>query len=56
MRLIVFSGAGAKAFVSGADISEFEDMRADAQAAADYAKIAEAARCGITSLRSRRSR
>ena len=28
VRLVVFSGAGEKAFVSGADISQFEDMRA----------------------------
>ena len=28
VRLVVFSGAGDKAFVSGADISQFEDLRA----------------------------
>jgi hypothetical protein len=31
VRLVVFSGAGEKAFVSGADISQFEDMRAAAR-------------------------
>ena len=34
VRLVVFSGAGDKAFVSGADISQFEDQRA-AKAAVD---------------------
>ena len=28
IRLVVFMGAGEKAFVSGADISQFEDQRA----------------------------
>ena len=28
VRMVVFSGEGEKAFVSGADISQFEDMRA----------------------------
>jgi enoyl-CoA hydratase len=32
VRLVVFSGAGEKAFVSGADISQFEDMRAAREA------------------------
>jgi enoyl-CoA hydratase/carnithine racemase len=44
IRVIVVSGAGGKAFVSGADISEFKEKRANEQAAAEYAKISEAAR------------
>jgi enoyl-CoA hydratase/carnithine racemase len=44
VRVIVVSGAGGKAFVSGADISEFKEKRADEEAAAAYAKISESAR------------
>ncbi len=32
VRVIVLAGAGDKAFVSGADISKFEDERANAEA------------------------
>ena len=38
------TGAGGKAFVSGADISEFKEKRNSAEAAAEYAKISEAGR------------
>ncbi len=44
IRVIVVTGAGGKAFVSGADISEFKEKRANEQAAAEYSKISEAAR------------
>src|SRR5207244_10502276 len=44
IRVIVLSGAGGKAFVSGADISEFKEKRANEEAAAAYAKISESAR------------
>jgi enoyl-CoA hydratase/carnithine racemase len=44
IRVIVVSGAGGKAFVSGADISEFKEKRASQEAAAAYAKISETAR------------
>jgi enoyl-CoA hydratase len=44
IRVIVVSGAGGRAFVSGADISEFKDKRASEEAAAAYAKISEGAR------------
>lgn len=47
IRLIVFSGAGEKAFVSGADISQFEDLRAAREAVARYELMAEAALTGI---------
>jgi len=36
VRVIVVTGAGGKAFVSGADISKFEDERATAEAVAHY--------------------
>ena len=42
VRLVVFSGAGDKAFVSGADITQFEDMRAAREAVTHYEKMAEA--------------
>ncbi len=41
VRIVVFSGAGGKAFVSGADISQFEDMRAAREAVARYESMAE---------------
>jgi enoyl-CoA hydratase len=44
VRVIVLTGAGGKAFVSGADISEFKERRASEEAAAAYAKISESAR------------
>ena len=43
VRLVVFSGAGDKAFVSGADISQFEDKRAAREAVSSYESMAEAA-------------
>lgn len=47
IRLVVFSGAGKKAFVSGADISQFEDMRAAREAVARYEAMAETALMAI---------
>jgi enoyl-CoA hydratase len=44
VRVIVVSGAGGKAFVSGADISEFKEKRANEDAAAAYSRISEASR------------
>src|SRR5918911_3842549 len=44
VRVIVVTGAGGKAFVSGADISEFKEKRASQEAAEAYAKISESAR------------
>jgi len=38
IRVIVLSGAGGKAFVSGADISKFEDERASADAVKQYSE------------------
>jgi enoyl-CoA hydratase len=47
VRMVVFSGEGEKAFVSGADISQFEDMRAAKEAVKKYELMAEAALQGI---------
>jgi len=47
VRIVVFSGAGEKAFASGADISQFEDMRAAREAVAYYEKMAETTLMGI---------
>jgi enoyl-CoA hydratase len=44
VRVIVVSGAGGRAFVSGADISEFKEKRASEEAVAAYGKISEGAR------------
>ncbi|MEK9721937.1 MAG: enoyl-CoA hydratase-related protein [Rhodospirillaceae bacterium] len=38
VRCIVIRGAGDRAFAAGADISEFPDVRADSQQAAEYGK------------------
>ena len=40
VRVIIMRGAGNKAFVSGADISEFDEKRANAAQRAHYGKIA----------------
>ena len=47
VRVVVFSGAGDKAFVSGADISQFEDQRAAREAVAHYEALAEDALLAI---------
>jgi enoyl-CoA hydratase/carnithine racemase len=43
VRAIVLRGAGAQAFVSGADISEFEEKRSSAETTAAYDRAASAA-------------
>ena len=40
VRVVVVSGAGGKAFVSGADISEFGDKRTSVEARAEYDRVA----------------
>ncbi|HVF62891.1 MAG TPA: enoyl-CoA hydratase [Casimicrobiaceae bacterium] len=47
VRVVVFSGEGGKAFVSGADISQFEDLRAAKEAVKRYEQVAESALQGI---------
>ncbi len=44
VRMVVMKGAGEKAFVSGADISQFEKNRSSAEQAAEYARVSEEAR------------
>ncbi len=44
VRVLVLSGAGDKAFVSGADISQFEKNRADADAQVEYDRLTSAGR------------
>ena len=43
VRAVVLAGAGDKAFVSGADISQFESQRSSPEAVQHYEEIAEAA-------------
>ena len=47
VRMIVFSGEGGKSFISGADISQFEDQRAQKEAVKHYELMAEGALTGI---------
>jgi enoyl-CoA hydratase/carnithine racemase len=44
VRVVIMTGAGGKAFVSGADISQFEKTRHNAAASEDYAKRSAAQR------------
>ncbi len=43
VRVVVMAGAGEKAFVSGADISEFEKRRSDPESIAAFNRVSEAA-------------
>jgi enoyl-CoA hydratase len=51
VRVVVMRGAGDKAFVSGADISQFEDKRKNAEQEALYSKANEAGRRAFDALR-----
>jgi enoyl-CoA hydratase len=48
IRVVVVTGAGDKAFVSGADISEFEKARSTPEQVAYYDKIGETANARLT--------
>lgn len=50
VRVVVMRGAGGKAFVSGADISEFEQHRADASQKQRYDDIAAQGHAGLAAL------
>jgi enoyl-CoA hydratase/carnithine racemase len=39
VRVVILTGAGSKAFVSGADISQFEQLRANASAQQEYDRL-----------------
>jgi len=50
VRLVVIHGAGGQAFASGADISEFEQQRANAEQKERYGAVAAAGRAGLAGL------
>ncbi len=50
IRVVVMKGAGDKAFVSGADISQFEKQRNNAETAAKFAAAADGARQSMMGL------
>lgn len=50
IRVVVMQGDGDKAFVSGADISQFEKNRSDAAAAAAYSAVSDGARAALNAL------
>ncbi|MBT6272813.1 MAG: enoyl-CoA hydratase [Chromatiales bacterium] len=50
VHVVVMNGAGGKAFVSGADISEFAERRNNAEAAAQYTRISESARARLANF------
>jgi enoyl-CoA hydratase/carnithine racemase len=50
VRVVVFTGAGGRAFVSGADISQFEAERNDATAEARYSKASAAANAAMAGI------
>src|ERR1700704_617721 len=47
IRVVVLSGAGGKAFISGADISEFEEKRSSRENISEYNRIAGQANAAI---------
>jgi len=47
VRVVVLAGAGDKAFVSGADISQFEKQRSGAEAVQHYERVAETAQARL---------
>ena len=51
VRCVVLQGAGDKAFVSGADISQFEKNRANADAQAEYDRLTSAGRAKLAGFR-----
>ena len=50
VRVVVLRGAGGKAFVSGADISQFEDQRKNAEQQEVYTRMHEAARARMNAM------
>jgi enoyl-CoA hydratase len=50
VRVLVLTGAGTKAFVSGADISQFDSQRADAAAQRDYDALTGAGRARLAAF------
>ena len=50
VRVVVLTGAGDKAFVSGADISQFEKNRANADAQVEYDRLTSAGRTKLATF------
>jgi len=50
VKVVVLTGAGSKAFVSGADISEFNQLRADADAQQEYDRQTSGGRAKLASF------
>jgi enoyl-CoA hydratase/carnithine racemase len=50
IRVIVMHGAGEKSFVSGADISQFDAMRATPEQQAEYERVSQAMQTRLTTL------
>jgi enoyl-CoA hydratase/carnithine racemase len=50
VRVVVLTGAGDKAFVSGADISQFEQQRANANAQLEYDRLTSAGRAKLAAF------
>lgn len=50
VRTVVMTGAGTKAFVSGADISQFEQTRADGNAQLEYDRLTGAGRARLAAF------
>ena len=50
IRAVVMTGAGQKAFVSGADISQFEQQRADGNAQLEYDRLTSAGRARLAAF------
>jgi enoyl-CoA hydratase len=50
VRVVVMRGAGGKSFAAGADISEFEQHRANAAQKDNYARIASGGQKGLANL------
>jgi len=51
IRVVVLRGAGDKAFISGADISQFEKQRSSPETVAEYDRIAELANAKLGEIR-----
>jgi enoyl-CoA hydratase/carnithine racemase len=50
VRVVVLTGAGSKAFVSGADISQFEKNRKDAAAQVEYERLTKSGRAKLATF------
>ncbi|HLH77162.1 MAG TPA: enoyl-CoA hydratase [Candidatus Binataceae bacterium] len=50
LRVVILTGAGERAFVSGADISQFEQQRADAEAQRQYDRLTGIGRTALAAF------